>query len=195
MATRTPSDSPDRNEKDRIMRKLIISGVLAALALPVAANAQDYGDVREDRRDLREEQRELDEAQRYGDRDDIREERREVYDARRDYREEQQDYRQDYREDYYDDRDDYYDDRYGYRNSYDAGRYYAPRGYSYRPAYRGYRLNGAFYGGNYVIAQPTRYGLYAPRYSHARWIRHGRDVLLVDTRSGVVIDVRRNRFR
>lgn len=158
------------------MRKLIIAGLMAAVAVPTAANAQWYdNDVRDERRDLREEQNEYNQARRYGDRDDIRDERRDVRDARQDYREEVREERRDDRR-------------------YQAGRYSAPRGYAWRQANRGHRLNRAFYGSNYYIARPGNYGLYAPRYSHARWVRHGRDVLLVDIRSGLVIDVRRNRF-
>lgn len=181
--------------------KLILTGLLAAIAIPAAANAQYYDDdVRDERQDLREEQRELQEERRYGDRDDIRDEREDVRDAREDLHDERQDYREDYRDDRQDYRQDYRDDYRGnyYGNGqdrrYSAGRYYAPRGYAFRPADRGHRLNRAFLGGSYVIGDPRRYGLAAPRSRYARWIRHGNDVLLVDTRSGIVLDVRRNRF-
>ena len=149
------------------MRKLIIAGLMAATMMPAAASAQSRAEIRRDRQDVREEQRELRDAQRYGDRRDVREERRDVRDARQELREDRRDRRQHTR---------------GYT------RYYAPqRGWSYRPIGVGYNLQPSFYSQRY----------YAPGYRaqrNARWIRYGDDLLLVNTRNGRVLQVRRNYY-
>lgn len=149
------------------MRKLIIAGLMAATMMPAAASAQSRAEIRRDRQDVREERRELRDAQRYGDRRDIREEREELRDARRELREDRRDRRQ---------------HRRGYT------RYVAPySSWSYRPVYQGYNLQPRFYTQRY----------YAPGYrvqANARWIRYGDDLLLVNTRNGRVLQVRRDYF-
>jgi Ni/Co efflux regulator RcnB len=108
------------------------------------------------------------------DRIDIRDERRDLnhayrYGDRRDIRDAREDYRdarREYREDYRDARRDW------------GGGWYAHRDY-YRPRYH--------------INDWHRYG-YARPYSYQRWVRHGRDALLIDVRNGYVIRVHRNRF-
>lgn len=151
------------------MRKLIIAGLMAATMMPAAALAQSRGELRRDRQDVREERRELRDAQRYGDRGDIREERRELRDARQELREDRRDRRQ-------------RQHRRGYT------RYQAPYGnWSYRPVNQGYNLQPRFYSQRY----------YAPGYrvrGATRWIRYGDDLLLVNTRNGRVIQVRRNHY-
>jgi Ni/Co efflux regulator RcnB len=78
------------------------------------------------------------------------------------------------------------------RNSryYQMPRYYNPYGYDY--GYRrfsvGIYLNSLFYGRNYWISDPWTYRLPDPGYGY-RWVRYYDDVLLVDTRSGYVVDV------
>lgn len=151
------------------MRKSIIAGLMAAMLIPAAAQAQSRGEVRDSREELREERRELRDARRYGDRRDVREERRDVRDAREEFREDRRDFRQ-------------RQHRRGYT------RYDAPhRGWSYRPVNRGYNLQPSFYGQRY----------YAPGYrsqGQARWIRYGDDLLLVNTRNGRVLQVRQNHY-
>ncbi|MBC7987845.1 MAG: RcnB family protein [Sphingomonadaceae bacterium] len=159
------------------MNKLILTGLLAAVALPTAANAVSMSDVREERHDLRGEQRELQQALRSGDRGDIRDERRDVTDAREEYRDERQDYT-----------------RATGDRRYNLGRYHAPRGHALRTAFRGQRLHRAFLGASYVIAQPARYRLAAPRLGHIRWVRYRNDALLVDMRTGAVIAIENNIF-
>ena len=149
------------------MRKMIIAGLMAAIALPTAAQAQSRAEIRRDRQELREEQRELRDAQRYGDRRDVREERRDVRDARQELREDRRDRRQ---------------------RSRNYTRYYAPsRNWTYRPVYQGYNLQPQFYSQRY----------YAPGYRvqrNARWIRYGDDLLLVNTRNGRVLQVRQSYY-
>ena len=117
---------------------------------------------------MREEQRDLRHAQRYGDRRDIREERRDVRDARREANQDWRDYRQ------------------RNRALYAGGNWRAPFGYSaFRP---GVRIGQPYYAQRYWIADPYRYRL--PRAAgFQRWVRHYDDLLLVDTRRGVVLDV------
>lgn len=153
------------------MRKLIITGLMLATALPGVAQAQTAREVREDARDLRNARQDQREARRYGDRDDRRDARRDVQDARRDYREELRDYRQ--------------------RNR--QGAYQGPRGYRYAPVNVCGSLNRSLYARNYYVANPTRYRL-PPVARNQQWVRHGNDVLLVDIRNGRVLDVNRNFF-
>lgn len=81
----------------------------------------------------------------------------------------------------------------GYRNEHHeifrAGRYYAPRGWSY--GYRrfeiGVLLPSLFYAADYWIDDPAYYRL-PPVDGPYRWVRYYDDVLLIDLRSGVVVD-------
>lgn len=151
------------------MRKAILLGLLAATIAPTMASAQN-AELRHDRREIREERRELRDAQRYGDRQDVREERRDLRDARREYREDWRDYRRDH------------------RDVYRRPAYVGPRGYRYRPVVVGHRFEPVYYGRRYVIADPWRYRL--PRATgYQRWVRYGNDVVLVNIRTGRVIQV------
>lgn len=167
------------------MRKLITAALFAAMAvpaiaLPETASAQSNRELRRDRQDIREEQRDLRQAYRTGDRREIREQRRDVREARREYREDLRDR----------DRAWGRDDWRSYRNSNRAvfarGSWNAPFRYTrFRP---GLRIGAPYYGTRYVIANPGRYRLpRAGRYQ--TWVRHYNDVLLVDTRRGVVVNV------
>jgi Ni/Co efflux regulator RcnB len=154
------------------MRKFILSALIAATAatgLTGVASAQS-NELRRDRWQVREQQRDLREAQRYGSRHDVREAREDLRDARRETREDWRDYRR------------------SNRDAFRGPAYVGPRGYRYRPVSAGYRLQPAYYGSRYVIADPYRYRL--PRTNgYNRWVRYGNDVLLVDTRSGRVVTV------
>lgn len=165
------------------MRKLIMLGLMAATVLPVAApvQAQSRNEIRRDREQLREEQAELRHAQRHGDRRDIREERRDVREARRELREDQRDYR----------RDAWRDHRRDNRRLYARGHWRSP--YKYKAFRPGLRIGNGYYGPRYVIGDPWRYHLPRAR-AHQRWVRHYDDVLLVDVRRGIVVDVIRGFF-
>ncbi len=173
------------------MRKTILAGLIAATLVPVAAIAQspitpsERRELRRDRQDIREERRELQDARRFGDRRDIREERRDVRDAR-------QEYRQDYREARRDwGRDDWRAYRNQNRNLYRGGGWRSD--YRYQAFRPGLRIGNGYYGTRYVIADPWRYRLPRPGFNQ-RWVRHYNDVILVDTRRGIVIDVIRGIF-
>lgn len=162
------------------MRKLIVTTLLAATLLPVAASAQSNEDLRHDRQDIRREQHDLNRAYRSGDPRAIHEERRDLHDARRDYRDDLRDR----------DRAWGRDDWRGWRdhnpNWYARGRWEAPFRYTaFRP---GLRIAAPYYGPRFIIADPWRYHLRRPAYGQ-QWVRHYDDVILVDTRRGYVIDV------
>jgi len=76
------------------------------------------------------------------------------------------------------------------RSVFRAPRYYPPRGFSY--GYRlfspGFRLDPFFYDQGYWLVDPWAYRL-PPAYGPYRWVRYYNDVLLVDIRSGIVVDV------
>jgi len=151
------------------MRNAIIAGLLAATVVPTIAQAQD-AELRHDRRDIRDQQRDV--ARDYRDGASmhrIREDRRDVRDARRDYRGDWRDYR--------DRHPDYYR----------GPAWVGPRGYRWHPVTVGYRFDPVFYDRRYWI-DPYRYHL-RPVLGYQRWVRYGRDVVLIDVRNGHVLEV------
>jgi hypothetical protein len=85
-----------------------------------------------------------------------------------------------------------YRSRYG--SHYRVGRYYSPyRGYGYNRFNIGFRIGSPFYSSRYWINDPYHYRL-PPAYGSYRWVRYYDDVLLIDTRSGYVVDVIHNFF-
>ncbi len=96
-------------------------------------------------------------------------------------------------------RDNHRYDWHGYRNRYGslyrAPRYYHPygSGYGYRSFGIGIYLDSLFYGSRYWVNDPYNYRLPDAPYGY-RWVRYYDDVLLVDMRSGYVVDVIRNFF-
>lgn len=168
------------------MRKFILLTLLAAVVAPVAAQAQSQAEVRRSQRDVREERRELNQAYRSGDPRRIRNEREDLRDARQELREDVRDRNRAWG------RNDWRDYRNGNAGLYARGNWRAPFGYnSFRS---GVRIAPAYYGSRYFINDPWRYRL-PPVRGFQRWVRHYDDVLLVDTRRGVVIDVYRGFWR
>lgn len=169
------------------MRHLITAAILAAGVLPGIASAQSSGELRRDRQDIRREQRQLDRAYARGDREDIRDQRHDLRDARQEFREDRRDYRREHWG-----RDDWR----GYRERdgslYARGGWRAP--FRYTSFRAGSRIAPAYYGRTYWIADPYRYRLPAAG-GYRRWVRHYDDVLLIDTRRGVVVDVIRGFWR
>jgi hypothetical protein len=88
-------------------------------------------------------------------------------------------------------RQDWRDYRGRHPNVYRGGRWDGPRGYRYHPVNVGYRFDSRFYDRRYWV-DPYRYHL-RPVLGWQRWVRYGNDVLLVDVRSGRVLEVN-NRF-
>ena len=80
----------------------------------------------------------------------------------------------------------------------DAGRarvaYVAPyRDWRYRPVTIGYQLRPGFYGSRYYISDYGRYHVRAPG-RFQRWIRYGDDLVLVNVRTGRVLQVIHYRY-
>lgn len=159
-----------------MFRKTIITGLIAAVAVPgvavPTASAQsnrEWRERRDDRRDIRQDRRE-----------DRRDDRR---DARRDWRDDRGDRDRRWG------RNDWRGWRDNNRSQFARGSWRAPFRYnSFRP---GVRIAPRYYGSAYYINDPWRYRL-APAGRFQRWVRHYDDLILVDTRRGVVIDVIRN---
>lgn len=75
------------------------------------------------------------------------------------------------------------------RGAYHLPRYYAPYGgYGYQRFSSGVILDQMFFGQNYWLDDPFAYRL-PPAYGPYRWVRYYNDALLVDLRSGLVVDV------
>ena len=112
----------------------------------------------------------------YQDRRDVIDDRRQIRDDRQQIRDDRRDMRDDWR---------------GYRRDhpeyYRIGGWNGPRGYGYRPVAVGYRFRPEFYDRRYWI-DPYRFHLRPVGYGQ-RWVRYGNDVLLVDVRSGRVLEV------
>ncbi|MDB5736942.1 MAG: hypothetical protein JWO65_610 [Sphingomonas bacterium] len=152
------------------MRKLILASALVATLLPAAAMAQSYGEVRHDNREVRDDRRDLRDAQWRGDRHDARDARHDIRDDRQERREDWRDYRR------------------SHPDVYRGGGYVGPRaGWRYRPVAVGYRFEPAYYGQRYWV-DPVRYRL-PPVGAYQRWVRYGNDVALVNTRTGVVVNL------
>ena len=157
------------------MRTPIILALMAAVAAPSIVQAQSLGEARHSQREVREERRDLRDAQRYGSRSDVREARRDLRDAQREARQDWRDYRR------------------SHRDVYRRPAYVGPRGYAYRPVTPGYRFAPHYYSSRYVITDPFRYRLPVAAGPN-RWIRYGNDVVLVNIRTGRVIEVHNGFF-
>ena len=72
--------------------------------------------------------------------------------------------------------------------------YVAPvRNWSYRPVTVGYRLQPSFFSSRYYITDYSAYHLRAPG-RFLQWIRYGNDLLLVNIRTGRVLQVIHYRY-
>lgn len=165
------------------MKKLITAALLVAVAMPASAQAQSQREIRRDRQDVRQEQRDVNRARRSGDPREVRQEQRELAGARQELREDRQDRNRRWGN----------NDWQGWRNSnrgvYARGNWRAPFRYqSFRP---GLRIGFDLFGPRYRIPDPWRYHLPNPGFGQV-WVRHYDDLLLVDTRRGVVVRVIRN---
>ena len=149
------------------MRKLLLISLMVATAMPSVADARRR-EVRHDRHEVRQDRREVRQDLRNGASPrEVREDRRELREDRRELREDRHDRRR--------------------------VAYVAPyRGWSYRPINRGFVLRPVFWGPAYVIDYAF-YRLAAPR-ANERWIRYGDDLVLVNVRTGRVLEVIRNRY-
>ena len=171
------------------MRKLLIAALAASTLTPVVASAQSAGEVRRGQEEVRRGQNEVrqgrDEVRRdlrRGDMQEAREDRRELREDRREVRKDRREVRQDWRQ-----------YRQNNRQAFRQGRYNGPRGYRYAPVTIGYRFAPTYYSQRYWIGDPYRYRLPRPSYNQ-RWIRYGNDVILINVRTGRVVQVYRSFF-
>ncbi len=108
-------------------------------------------------------------------------------------------YRRSYRSNYQWDRSwhqnpvyDWRSHRARYQNYYRQGSYYEPRGYYNRSSFNiGFTIGAPYYQQNYWISDPGYYRL-PNHYGSYRWVRHYNDAILVDTRTGYVVDAVRD---
>ncbi|MGZ9100700.1 MAG: RcnB family protein [Brevundimonas sp.] len=168
------------------MKKILTAAIAATLAMSSmgvasAAEAQSRGghEQRQDRHDDRNDRRD--------DRGDRREDRRE---DRRDDRNDRREWRQDNR----DDRREARQDQRAYarwqqsQRRYNAGRYYAPRGYQTRQWSYGQRMPSYYRSNQYVVSNYGQYGLRAPPRGY-HYVRSGNDVVLSNSSNGLIAAV------
>ena len=170
------------------MKKLILLAAMAAVAVPTAASAQRQHDMRNDRAVVHNDKRTV-QANRQaarGDRHVMRADQRVAASDRRVANANQRVMRQDRRVANGNQRVMRQDRRVGASRN----RYVAPvRNWNYRRVSVGYRLQPAFYGSRYYINDYGAYNLQAPHGRWLRWIRYGDDLLLVNIRTGRVLNV------
>ncbi len=169
------------------MKKFLTAAIAATLAMSSmgvasAAEAQSRGH-QEQRHDRRDDRRD--------DRNDRREERR---DERREDRRDNRSDRREWRQDNRDDRREYRQDQRAYgrwqqsQRRYNAGRYYAPRGYQQRDWSYGQRMPSYYRSNQYVVNDYNRYGLRAPPRGY-HYVRSGNDVVLAAIAGGLITAV------
>lgn len=152
------------------MKAILLAAVAAAAFSPTVASAQSAREVRRDRQEVRHDRAEVRGDLRRGDHREAREDRQELREDRRETREDWSDYRR------------------THSSVYRRGGYNGPRGYSYRPVSVGFRFAPTYYSRNYWITDPWTYRL--PRASAGlQWVRYGNDVVLVNLRTGRVVQV------
>lgn len=159
--------------RNRIFTTLLVATIIPAAAMPSIAAAQSAAEVRSSQRHLQEERRDLRQAERRGDPRQVREERRDVRHARQNYRDDVRDYRR------------------SHPKVYARGTWRAP--FRYHPWKPGVSIGRSYFAPRYYIANPAYYRLPAPG-RNMRWIRHYDDVVLVNIRTGMVVDVYRGFF-
>ena len=89
-------------------------------------------------------------------------------------------------------REDWRDYRRSHRDVYRGGNWRAP--FRYNRWEVGSQLRPSYYNSRYYISDPYRYRLSRPGNPNLRWVRHYNDVLLVNVRSGRVMEVHRGFF-
>ena len=154
-------------------KKFLITVAAVAVTLsPMAAQAQTR-ELQRDRQEVREQKRDLEEAKRYGDSSDVRTERRDVREAKQELREDRRDWRS-YKQQNL--------------NAFRGARFNAP--FRYRTFNSGVNIGASYYAPRYRVTNYSNYRLPQPgRYQ--TYVRHYNDVLLVNTRSGRVIQAYR----
>ena len=154
-------------KQENEMRRLILTALASALVIPAAAFAQT-AEIRKDERKVDRQNAELQRAVESGNLRDIEEQAKDARKAGQELRE---------------DRDDFA-----------RKQYVAPyRNWSYSTLTPGTKLRSRFYGTRYTVAHPDGYEL-ARAKRNQRWVRYGNDLVLVNVRSGRVLEVVSGRF-
>lgn len=148
------------------MRKLILISLMAATVLPSTAMAQPQREVRQERSAVYDQKR-VPAAVRHDSRNAVSERDRNWG------------------------RNDWRTHRNSNRALYARGHWKAS--VRYQTFRTGAKIQPAYYNPKYRISDPWRYHLPRAK-ANQQWVRHYDDVLLVDTRRGVVVDVIRNFF-
>ena len=155
------------------MKKILTAAIAATLAMSSlgvasAAEAQSRGDRYEQRQDRRDDRR----------------------DARRDAREDRREWRQDNRADRREARQQQraYARWQQSQRRYNAGRYYAPRGYQTRSWSYGQRMPSYYRSNQYVVNDYGRYGLRQPPRGY-QYVRSGNDVVMTAIATGLITAV------
>ncbi|HEX5257146.1 MAG TPA: RcnB family protein [Sphingomicrobium sp.] len=172
------------------MKKLILLAATAAMIVPGTAIAQRHDRDQRDRTEVRQDHRTV-----QANRRAVRSDRRTVQANRQAVRSERRVARADQRV------------AHANRRALQSNRqvvrserrvrsaYVAPvRNWTYRPVSVGYQLQSAFFSPRYYISDYGLYHLQAPRNRWLRWIRYGDDLLLVNIRTGRVLQVVHYRF-
>jgi len=112
------------------------------------------------------------------------------YEQRQERREDRREYRQDVREDRREARQDQraYARWQQSQQRYNAGRYYAPRGYETRSWSYGQRMPSYYRSNQYVVNDYARYGLRQPPQGY-HYVRSGNDVVLAAIAGGLITAV------
>ncbi|MEO8455953.1 MAG: RcnB family protein [Sphingomicrobium sp.] len=166
------------------MRKFILLAAMAAIIVPTAATAQRNDRTERERIAAKHVQKV---------RQNARQDRRAVSQVRKNVRQDRRVVRQ-VRQNVRQDRRAVSQVR---RNTVGRNRsaYIAPmRNWRYRPVNVGYRLQPSFYGSRYYISDYRAYHLQTPHGRWLRWIRYGNDLLLVNIRTGRVLNVVHYRY-
>jgi Ni/Co efflux regulator RcnB len=149
------------------MRRIILGGFLAVLVMPAAISAQT-NEIRKDERKVDKQSEQLQRAVESGDLKDIEEQARDTRKAQQELRED--------------------------RDQFARNQYVSPyRDWTYSTPLPGTKLRSGFYGTRYAVAHPDGYKLRQAK-RNQRWVRYGDDLVLVNVRSGRVLEVATDRF-
>jgi Ni/Co efflux regulator RcnB len=149
------------------MRKLILSAIALALIVPASASAQT-AEIRKDERRATEQNDQLQRAVATGDPRHIEKQARDARKAGEELRED--------------------------KDHFARNHYVAPyRNWTYDTPEPGTKLRSRFYSSRYNVKHPDGYELQSAKHNQ-RWVRYGDDLLLVNVRTGRVVEVARGRF-
>jgi Ni/Co efflux regulator RcnB len=149
------------------MRKLILASITAFVAVPTCLSAQTH-EISKDERTVETRHQALQDAVQGGDPRTIENSARGERKAREELRED--------------------------RDHFARHHYVAPySNWSYSAVTPGTTLRSRFYGTHYYVADPASYDLRAAKHNQ-RWVRYGDDLVLVNVRTGRVMEVATDRF-